>query len=173
MINKIGIILAIFILAGMSYTAYNFFFSTGEADISAVERIDGNEPIQLNDYIGEKKTILQFVVVPCECCSYSMPFIQEFVKEQDEIEVITVVFHGREREILNKFVNEYEATHLWGVDLDRNLANYYGASVSPTYVFFDEEGNVLGTHPYIIGTSEELGQRYKNVYDEYHSEEVS
>ncbi|WP_280769331.1 TlpA family protein disulfide reductase [Salipaludibacillus daqingensis] len=171
--NKIGIGLIIFILAGMGYTAYNFIFNSESGDISTVTRIHAEEPLLLADYIGEKKTILQFVAVPCECCSYSMPFIQEFIKKQDEIEVITVVFYGREKEILDKFQNEYEATHDWGVDLDRNLANYYDVSVSPTYVFFDEEGNEMGTHPYIIATGEELGTRYEEAYETYHEEEDS
>ncbi|MFA9555888.1 redoxin family protein [Evansella sp. AB-rgal1] len=166
--NKVGIFLIIFILAGMGYTAYSFMFDNDSGDISTVERLTGEEPIQLTDYVGSKKTILQFVIVPCDCCSYSMPFIQEFIKNQDEIEVITIVFYGREREILDKFVNEYEATHLWGVDLDRSIANHYNVSVSPTYVFFDEEGNELGTHPYIIGTSEELQTRYDDAYNAFH-----
>ncbi|MBU9711444.1 TlpA family protein disulfide reductase [Evansella tamaricis] len=171
--NKIGIVFIIFILAGMGYTAFSFFTESEPGDITQVERLTEEEPIQLDQYIGQKKTILQFVAVPCECCSYSMPFIQEFIHEQDEIEVITVVFYGREREILDKFVNEYEASHLWGVDLDRNLANYYGVSVSPTYVFFDEEGNELGVYPYIIGTGEELGRRYEDAYENYHSGDPS
>lgn len=170
MANKIGILLIIFIAAGMGYTAYSYFFAGDPGDLTIVERIDGNEPIQLDEFIGQKKTILQFVAVPCECCSYSMPFIQEFVRNQDEIEVITIVFYGREKEILDKFTNEYKAEHLWGVDLDRSLANHYGVSVSPTYVFFDEDGNILGTHPYIIGTGEELGERYNDAYEEFHGE---
>ncbi|MDG5789208.1 hypothetical protein QA612_17250 [Evansella sp. AB-P1] len=173
MVNKIGIILVIFILAGMGYTTYSFFFDQSTGDISTVERINGEEPIFLDDYIGSKKTILQFVIVPCDCCSYSMPFIQEFIEHQDEIEVITIVFYGREREILDKFENEYEATHLWGVDLNRDIANYYNVSVSPTYVFFDEDGNFLGTHPYIIGTSEELGRRYEEAYEAFHENEAT
>ncbi|UCZ52037.1 hypothetical protein LGQ02_14415 [Bacillus shivajii] len=169
--NKIGILLISFILIGMGYTAFSFFSGDGEGDLSVIQRIHAEEPIELDQYIGQKKTILQFVAVPCECCSYSMPFIQEFIRNQDEIEVITVVFFGREREIKDKFLNEYEATHEWGVDLDRHLANHYEVSVSPTYVFFDEEGNNLGTHPYIIATSEELQERYEDAYDNFHGEE--
>ncbi|MCE7793552.1 redoxin domain-containing protein [Salipaludibacillus sp. CUR1] len=168
--NKVGIALIVFILAGMAYTTYSFVAGNAEGDISIVQRIHDDEPIKLDNYIGKKKTILQFVAVPCECCSYSMPFIQQFIEEQDEIEVITVVFYGREREILDKFENEYKATHEWGVDLDRILANHYDVSVSPTYVFFDEEGNEMGTHPYIIATSDELGTRYEEAYDSYHGE---
>ncbi len=163
----------VFILLGMGYTAYSFFTDKEPGDISTLERINGEDSIQLNHFIGVKKTILQFVAVPCDCCSFSMPFIQEFIREQDEIEVITVVFYGREREILDKFENEYEAEHLWGVDLNRDLANHYDVSVSPTYVFFDESGNVLGNHPYIIGTSEELGKRYEDAYNKFQSEEAS
>jgi len=168
--NKIGIGLIIFILAGMGYTAFNFIFDSSTGDITIINRIHAEEPIKLDDYLGEKKTILQFVAVPCECCSYSMPFIQEFIENQDEIEVITVVFYGREKEILDKFENEYEATHEWGVDLDRHLADYYNVSVSPTYVFFDEDGHEMGAHPYIIATGEELGKRYDEAYQSYHTE---
>ncbi|MCR6107393.1 redoxin domain-containing protein [Salipaludibacillus agaradhaerens] len=168
--NKIGVILIVFILAGMGYTAYSFVFNDSSENVTTVNRINGEEPINLENYIGQKKTILQFVAVPCECCSYSMPFIQEFIASQSDIEVITIVFFGKEREILDKFENEYKATHLWGVDPKRDLANYYNVSVSPTYVFFDEKGNELGTHPYIIATSEELGQRYEEAYESYHHE---
>ena len=171
--NKVGLGLIIFILAGMGYTIFNFFFDSGSGDISTVTRIHAEEPIKLDDHLGQKKTILQFVAVPCECCSYSMPFIQEFVKNQDEIDVITIVFYGREKDILDQFENEYEATHEWGVDLDRDLANHYGVSVSPTYVFFDEQGNEMGVHPYIIATEEELGQRYDEAFEAYHTEEES
>nr|WP_233254347.1 redoxin domain-containing protein [Salipaludibacillus keqinensis] len=171
--NKVGIALMIFILAGMGYTAFSFVTDSSSGDISTVSRIHADEPLLLEDYLGNKKTILQFVAVPCECCSYSMPFIQEYVEMQDEIEIITIVFYGREREILDKFENEYEATHEWAVDLDRNLANYYDVSVSPTYVFFDEHGNEMGSHPYIIATAEELGERYEEAYEKYLAESKS
>ncbi|WP_096189462.1 TlpA family protein disulfide reductase [Evansella halocellulosilytica] len=171
--NKVGILLIVFILFGMGYTVYSFFGGTSEGDISVIERIHAEEPIELEQYIGEKKTILQFVAVPCECCSYSMPFIQEFIEQQDEIEVITVVFYGREAEIKDKFLNEYEAKHEWGIDLDRHLANYYDVNFSPTYVFFDEDGNNMGSHPYIIATSDELGERFEEAYNSYHKDEAS
>lgn len=169
MVNKISIILMLFIILGMGYTIYGFFAVDKNADINTVERFNDEEPILLNEYIGQKNTILQFVAVPCECCSFSMPFIQQFAKEQDEIEVITIVFHGRRGEIQDKFENEYKATHLYGLDLDRSIANYYGANVSPTYVFFDEEGNNLGAYPFIILDAEELKQRFEDAYDNFHN----
>lgn len=169
MINKISIVLILFIIGGIGYTLYGFFAVDKDPDIVTVERFNGQEPIMLDDYIGQKKTILQFVAVPCECCSFSMPFIQQFAKEQDEFEVITIVFFGKRKEIQDKFENEYQATHLYGLDLNRSIANYYGVNVSPTYVFFDEEGNNLGAYPYIILDSQELLQRYEEAFNKYHN----
>ncbi|RXI98337.1 hypothetical protein DS745_18610 [Anaerobacillus alkaliphilus] len=171
MVNKISIVLVLFILGGIGYTLYGFFAVDKNPDIITVERFHGEEPILLNDYIGKKKTILQFVIVPCECCSFSMPFIQDFAREQDEFEVITIIFHGKRKEIQEKFENEYKATHLYGLDLDRSIANHYGANVSPTYVFFDEEGNNLGSYPFIILDATELLQRYEDVYHKFHKGE--
>ncbi|MGO4888521.1 TlpA family protein disulfide reductase [Anaerobacillus sp. MEB173] len=168
--NQLIIVLLLFIFAGMGYTIYSFF-AEGDGDINTVERFD-QEPILLDDYIGKKKTILQFVAVPCECCSYSMPFIQEFAAEQDEIEVITIVFYGKRSEIKTKFEEEYQAKHLWGIDLDQSIARHYGANVSPTYVFFDEEGNNMGSYPYIIPNKEELQQRYDDAFDKFHNADV-
>ncbi len=170
MANKLSIAFILFILSGMAYTIYGFWAVDENPDIITVERFNDEEPILLDNYIGEKKTILQFVAVPCECCSFSMPFIQQFAAEQDEIEVITIVFHGRRGEIQDKFENEYKATHLYGLDLDRSIANYYGANVSPTYVFFDEAGNNLGAYPYIILDAEELEQRYDDAYKKLNNE---
>lgn len=157
----------------MGYTAYSFFINDNVREVSAIERIDGEDPIKLNEYIGVKKTILQFVAVPCECCAYSMPFVKEFVESQDDIDVITIVFSGREREILDKFLNEYEVEHVWGVDLNRDLAFKYEVRWSPTYVFYDEDGTRLGTYPYIIGTAEELGERFQEAYDGYYGKQES
>lgn len=171
--NKIGLILIALIFIGMSYTAYSFFFNNAVSEVSAIERIDGQDPIQLADYIGVKKTILQFVAVPCECCAYSMPFVKEFVETQDEIDVITIVFSGTEGEILDKFLNEYEVEHVWGVDLKRDLAFKYEVKWSPTYVFYDKDGTRLGTYPYIIGTAEELEQRFQEAYDDYYGKQES
>lgn len=168
MVNKISIMLILFITAGISYTIYGFFAVDKEADIVSVERFNNQEPILLDQYIGQKKTILQFVAVPCECCSYSMPFIQQFAQEQDEFEVITIIFYGKRNEIQDKFENEYQATHLYGLDLDKSIANHYGVNVSPTYVFLDEDGNNLGAYPYIIINAEELLQRYDDAYDKFH-----
>lgn len=170
MVNKISIVLVLFIVAGIGYTLVGFFVKDSNPDIITVERFNDQEPILLDNYVGKKKTILQFVAVPCECCSFSMPFIQQFAKEQDEIEVITIVFYGKRNEIQDKFENEYQATHLYGLDLDRSIANYYGVSVSPTYVFFDAEGNNLGTYPYIILDAEELQTRYDDAFEDFHSQ---
>ncbi|QOY34091.1 TlpA family protein disulfide reductase [Anaerobacillus isosaccharinicus] len=169
MINKISIVLILFILGGIGYTLYGFFAVDKNPDIVTLERFNGEEPIMLDQYIGKKKTILQFVAVPCECCSFSMPFIQQFAKEQDDIEVITIIFYGKRSEIQDKFENEYKATHLYGLDLDRSIANHYGATVSPTYVFLDEEGNNLGAYPYIILDAEELLQRYDDAFNKFHN----
>jgi thioredoxin-related protein len=170
MVNKIAIVLILFIAGGIGYTIYGFFAVNKNPDIITVDRFNDQEPILLDQYIGQKKTILQFVAVPCECCSFSMPFIQQFAKEQDDIEVITIVFYGKRNEIQDKFENEYQATHLYGLDLDKSIANYYGASVSPTYVFFDEEGNNLGSYPYIIINSEELLDRYEAANQKFQLE---
>ena len=169
MINKISIALILFIAAGMGYTIYGFFAVDDNPDLVTVERFNNEEPILLDNYIGKKKTILQFVAVPCECCSYSMPFIQKFAQEKkDEFEVITIVFYGKRKEIQDKFENEYKATHLWGLDLDKSIANFYGAKVSPTYVFFDEAGNNLGSYPFIILDAEELLKRYNDAFEKFH-----
>ena len=125
------------------------------------------EPIILSDYIGKQKTILQFVAVPCDCCSFSMPFVKEFTEEQDEIEVITIVFYGQKSEVIRKFTEEYQVTHKWGLDLKKKIANYYGAKASPTYVFFDEQGNKIGMYPFIIANKEELQKRYETAYREF------
>ncbi|MCT8139234.1 redoxin family protein (plasmid) [Anaerobacillus sp. CMMVII] len=170
MINKISIVLIMFIIGGIGYTLYGFFAVDKNPDIITVERFNDQEPILLDQYIGQKKTILQFVAVPCECCSFSMPFIQQFAQEQDEFEVITIVFYGKRNEIQDKFENEYKATHLYGIDLDRSIANHYGVNVSPTYVFFDEEGNSLGAYPYIILDSDELLKRYEDAFDKFHGQ---
>lgn len=170
MVNKISILLILFIATGIGYTVYGFFSVDKNPDIVTVERFNDQDPILLNEYLGQKKTILQFVAVPCECCSFSMPFIKKFSEEQDEFEIITIIFYGKQNEIQDKFVNEYQATHLYGLDLDRSIANHYGVSVSPTYVFLDEDGNNLGAYPYIIINAEELLVRYEDAYDKFHIE---
>jgi thioredoxin-related protein len=170
MVNKISIVLILFIIGGIGYTLYGFFAVNQNPDLITVERFNDEDPILLDQYIGKKKTILQFVAVPCECCSFSMPFIQQFAREQDEYEVITIIFYGKRKEIQDKFENEYKATHLYGLDLDRSIANHYGASGSPTYVFFDEEGNNLGSYPFIILDAEELLKRYEDAFNKFHTQ---
>jgi thioredoxin-related protein len=170
MVNKISIVLILFIIGGIGYTLYGFFAVNENPDLITVERFNDEDPILLDQYIGKKKTILQFVAVPCECCSFSMPFIQQFAREQDEYEVITIIFYGKRKDIQDKFENEYKATHLYGLDLDRSIANHYGASGSPTYVFFDEKGNNLGSYPFIILDAEELLKRYEDAFNKFHTQ---
>lgn len=169
-VNNIASILAILlVISGIGYVIFQQVSQSSGGDIMTVERLNGEEPIDLEDFIGHKKTILQFVAVPCECCAFSMPFVKEFMASQDEIEVITIVFFGRESEIETKFNEEYKVDHLWGIDLDRTIANHYGVSVSPTYVFFDEEGNNLRSHPFIIANKDELHKLYEDAYNAFHN----
>lgn len=165
----IGVILFVFSLAG--YHIYNYVQSHPTEPVDELQTIY-DEPIMLSDYIGKKKTILQFVAVPCDCCSFSMPFVKEFTEEQDEIEVITIVFYGQKSQVIKKFTEEYKVTHKWGLDLKKRIANYYGAKASPTYVFFDEHGNKIGTYPFIIANKEELRERYETAYEEFHAQEL-
>lgn len=168
--NVISIAVLLFVFSLIGYHVYNYIQSNPTEAVHELPTID-DQPIMLNDYIGKKKTILQFVAVPCDCCSFSMPFVKEFTEEQDEIEVITIVFYGQRSEVIKKFTEEYQVTHKWGLDLKRKIANYYGAKASPTYVFFDEQGNKLGVYPFIIANKEELQQRYDDAYEAFQQQQ--
>ncbi|WP_025025604.1 redoxin family protein [Caldalkalibacillus mannanilyticus] len=168
--NTIRTIILVAVFIGIAVFAYLNFFSSDESgkvkDITTLEHIDGGESIDLTNYLGKKKLILHFVAVPCDCCSYTIPYNKELVAEQDEIEVVTVVFNGKKSTIRKKF-EEYNLNYPWGLDLDKSISSHYGVSTSPTYVFFDEEGNHLGNYPYVISDKENLIQAYQSALDEF------
>lgn len=132
-----GIVL-LAVLIGLGLFIYFDVWASGEdggiKDLTTVELMDGGQNIDLNDYLGDKKLILQFVAVPCDCCSFTMPIIKELVAEQDEIDFVAIVFSGRKNKIQKKF-EEYDLNYPWGLDLDKSIANHYRVTTSPTFVF--------------------------------------
>lgn len=164
-----GIVL-LAVLIGLGLFIYFDVWASGEdggiKDLTTVELMDGGQNIDLNDYLGEKKLILQFVAVPCDCCSFTMPIIKELVAEQDEIDFVAIVFSGRKNKIQKKF-EEYDLNYPWGLDLDKSIANHYRVTTSPTFVFFDEEGNHLGNYPYIISDKESLVKIYQKFLNDF------
>lgn len=135
-----------------------------------IESPDGGE-IDLRDYIGKQKVILEFVADPCACCASTIPMLKKFDKSQDDIKIITIGFSGIKDTMIKRFTEDYKIDYTWGIDLDRNLSDVFGVKSSPTFVFFDEEGNHLETFPYVIGTEETLIQNYESYYNKFHSKE--
>jgi|GEM_PF-3109791 len=171
---NIAILLVFLVWAGY-YVYANFFYGGiggGTKDLTTIDSLEKGQAVNLNDYLGKKKLILQFVAVPCDCCSYTIPFMKEIAAEQDEIQLITVVFSGKESKIAEKFA-EYKMNYPWGLDLDRSIANHYGATTSPTFVFFDEKGNLLGSYPYVVANKESLLNNYQGYYNDYYQKKGS
>lgn len=138
---------------------YIVFSNLTEKETLAITSLEQGQEIDLTQYIGNGKTILHFVAVPCDCCAMTIPFIKQFQKDHPDFHIVTIVFSGKEKEIIDKF-KEYNVHHPWGVDLDKRLANQYRVIGSPTFVFFNEKGNHIGTYPFVISSADDLLDQY-------------
>ncbi|WP_164984935.1 TlpA disulfide reductase family protein [Ammoniphilus sp. CFH 90114] len=138
------------------------FSTLAEEETLIITSLEQGQEMDLKQYIGKGKTILHFVAVPCDCCSFTIPYIKQFQQEHPDFHIVTIVFSGKEKEIREKF-KEYNVHHPWGVDLDKRLANQYRVLGSPTFVFFNEKGDHIGSFPFVITSAQDLLDQYQKA----------
>ncbi|MGG0716885.1 TlpA disulfide reductase family protein [Robertmurraya massiliosenegalensis] len=106
--------------------------------------LDGKE-VTLEDFLG-KKILLNFWATWCPPCKEEMPDMQELYVEHKEddfvVLAVNVTITEKNRDDVNKFVEEYELTFPILMDESGKVANQYEILSYPTSYFIDSDGVV-------------------------------
>ncbi len=123
-----------------------------------LETLDG-QSVKLSDYKGQK-VILNFWASWCPPCKAEMPHMENYYKEkakQENVEILAVNLTSAERganarNIVQKFIEEYDLTFPVPLDESGKLGKTYQAYTIPTTYMIDTNGMV---HTRIIGPMDE------------------
>ncbi len=106
-----------------------------------------SNPIQKNDLIGNKPTLIHFWSVSCGLCKEAMPNVNEFRDEyKDDLNVIAVHMPRSEKDLdlddVQKVAEEHDITQPVFVDNKHTLTDAFNNQHVPAYYVFDEEGKL-------------------------------
>jgi peroxiredoxin len=104
--------------------------------------MDGNVH-KLSDYKG-KSVLLVFWAPWCSVCSVesgNVSSVSEWVSDDDDVEVLSVVVGYQNLDSVQKFIADNEVTYpvLLGT---RDISQRYGVSSFPTHLVIDESGRI-------------------------------
>lgn len=123
----------------------NTIVSGGAVPEFSLPNIEGQNR-SLSIYNG-KRIYLMFVSSNCETCEADIRILKSLLKENDNLQVITV-FTGLEKEESVKWAREQNASwdFLWFKD-DFSLLNDYRVKAFPKYILLDEQTHLLNYFP--------------------------
>ncbi len=106
-----------------------------------------SSPIEKEDLLGNKPTLIHFWSVSCGLCKEAMPKVNEFRDEyQDELNVIAVHMPRSEKDLdldqVQEVANEHDITQPIFVDNEHKLTDAFDNKYVPAYYVFDEEGKL-------------------------------
>ncbi|WP_431799588.1 TlpA family protein disulfide reductase [Halobacillus andaensis] len=106
-----------------------------------------SEPINKEDLVGNKPTLIHFWSVSCGLCKEAMPNVNEFRDEYSEdLNVIAVHMPRSEKDLdldqIKEVAEEHGITQPIYVDNEHQLTDAFENQYVPAYYVFDEEGNL-------------------------------
>lgn len=104
-------------------------------------------PIQRDDLIGKKPTLLHFWSVSCTLCKQEMPIVNQFRDEyENSLNVIAIHMPRSKKDMeLNQIkwvANEQHIHQPIFVDNDRKLTEVFDNKYVPAYYLFDDKGKL-------------------------------
>ncbi|MEW9677480.1 redoxin domain-containing protein [Lentibacillus sp. L22] len=106
-----------------------------------------SDPIQKDELIGNKPTLIHFWSVSCGLCKEAMPNVNEFRDEyKDDLNVIAVHMPRSEKDLdldqIKEVADEHHITQPIFVDNEHKLTDAFENQYVPAYYVFDEEGKL-------------------------------
>lgn len=142
-------IIVIFILAGLSYTAYRFFAVKPSAAVGdrapdiQLTNING-ERVNLKDWRG-KRVMINFWASWCGPCKKEMPAINdvyEKIKHRDDVAILEVNVE-ESRETVKDYLKKMAPNFPVLLDSKGKAKDTYGVSGLPTTFFVDPKGKIV------------------------------
>jgi len=102
------------------------------------------EKFNLSDYRGRKVVILNFFTTWCGPCKIEMPELSKYYENNKDNRILIVGVDGNEdKNLVQKFVDQYNVQFPVGIDQDRSIQNAYAVTAYPTNVVIGPDGKIL------------------------------